>query len=293
MVAGYIYVFLNSSMPDLVNVGKTTQLPSERAKELSSSTGAPTPFIVAFEEHFADCDSAEDAVYCELEACGFRQSQNRGFFRAKSNEVIRAIMDVASRKQTASIITEGHRNEAPLWSDFLRQADELLEGSEEELQDVDEALRLYKLAAHMESSEACSRLGYLYFYGSQVRQDHREALSWFKEATKRGEYSCFMHMARIFLQNDQRENAMKCFSSFFKAHSKWLDGLPLNPNNYSSDVEQYLHICLDNNLPVGFWEFTVDARAALLKRVEPRLQDKLSSVERQELTCVRDILLRT
>ena len=84
-------------------MGKTTRLPSERAKELSSATGVPTPFVVAFEERFGDCDSAEDAIHSELEARGFRQSQNREFFRAKPNEVIRAIMDISSRSPTRGV----------------------------------------------------------------------------------------------------------------------------------------------------------------------------------------------
>ena len=41
---GYVYVLINSSMPNLVKIGKTTKDPNERVKELSSATGVATPF---------------------------------------------------------------------------------------------------------------------------------------------------------------------------------------------------------------------------------------------------------
>ncbi len=43
---GYVYVLMNSSMRGLVKIGKTEREPEERAKELSASTGVPTPFMV-------------------------------------------------------------------------------------------------------------------------------------------------------------------------------------------------------------------------------------------------------
>ncbi len=57
---GYIYVLINYSMQGIVKVGKTIRDTESRAKELSSVTGVPTPFIVAFDAYFADCSQAED-----------------------------------------------------------------------------------------------------------------------------------------------------------------------------------------------------------------------------------------
>ena len=48
MAQGYVYALINSSLIGLVKVGKTIKDPEIRAKEISSDTGVPTPFIVAF-----------------------------------------------------------------------------------------------------------------------------------------------------------------------------------------------------------------------------------------------------
>jgi hypothetical protein len=78
-------------MPGLVKVGKTTRDPDQRADELSSVTGVATPFVVAFQQHFADCDAAEDFIHVRLQECGYRESSNREFFRARANDVIRIV----------------------------------------------------------------------------------------------------------------------------------------------------------------------------------------------------------
>jgi hypothetical protein len=49
---GFVYVLINPSLPSYVKIGKTTKDPSIRAAELSSATGVPTPFYVAYEAYF-------------------------------------------------------------------------------------------------------------------------------------------------------------------------------------------------------------------------------------------------
>jgi hypothetical protein len=75
-------------MPGLVKVGKTTRSPEERAKELSSATGLPTPFIVVYEQYFQDCDLAEAFVHTYLAESGHRVADNREFFNAAPNAVV-------------------------------------------------------------------------------------------------------------------------------------------------------------------------------------------------------------
>jgi T5orf172 domain len=50
---GYIYALINPSLEGLVKVGKTTTNPEKRANELSSVTGVPMQFIVAYS---CNCD---------------------------------------------------------------------------------------------------------------------------------------------------------------------------------------------------------------------------------------------
>ena len=89
--SGYIYVLANSSMPDLVKVGKTTRSPSQRAQELSGVSGIPTPFIVVYEQLFEDCSSAEDFIHTVLKQRWYRETDNREFFRAPVSEIIHII----------------------------------------------------------------------------------------------------------------------------------------------------------------------------------------------------------
>jgi hypothetical protein len=88
---GFLYVLANSAMQGMVKVGKTTRSPAERAAELSAATGLPTPFIVVYEQLFEDCTEAETFVHTLLASKGFRVADNREFFSAPANEVIRAI----------------------------------------------------------------------------------------------------------------------------------------------------------------------------------------------------------
>ena len=88
----YIYVLVNSSMPGLCKIGKTTRDPESRATELSSDTGVPTPFVVAWEEEVSDCSAAEREIHRRL--AGSRESDNREFFRVDSRMAIEVVQDV-------------------------------------------------------------------------------------------------------------------------------------------------------------------------------------------------------
>lgn len=77
---GYVYVMINPSLPDLVKIGMTTKDPNERAKELSTATGVPTPFMLVFYKPFIDCYSTEQRIHQFLEDKGYRVNNNREFF---------------------------------------------------------------------------------------------------------------------------------------------------------------------------------------------------------------------
>jgi hypothetical protein len=63
MEQGWIYVLVNSSLPGLVKVGRTSRSTQERVAELSAATGVPTPFVLAFDQEFEDCVAAEQSVH--------------------------------------------------------------------------------------------------------------------------------------------------------------------------------------------------------------------------------------
>jgi len=91
---GYVYALINPAMPGWVKVGQTRRSPAERAKELSSATGVPTPFLVAYQARADNCSVAERAVHAKLGTRGFHIDRAREFFYAPLQEVIRAIHEV-------------------------------------------------------------------------------------------------------------------------------------------------------------------------------------------------------
>ena len=93
-------------MENLVKVGKTSRDAKSRAKELSSVTGVPTPFVVAFDAFFADCSQAEDYVHEKLEQRGYRLASNREFFQAPLKEVINAIIEAQQVLKTNQVLND-------------------------------------------------------------------------------------------------------------------------------------------------------------------------------------------
>ena len=90
MTAGFVYVMLNPSYPDLVKIGLTERTSEERARELRTS-GVPTPFIVIYDELVSDCDAVEAAIHRRL--AGYRVSDDREFFRIPVKEAIRTLQE--------------------------------------------------------------------------------------------------------------------------------------------------------------------------------------------------------
>lgn len=93
LVAGYIYVLQNDSMPKLLKIGRTSRSPQERVVELSSATGVPTPFSLAFQAYVEDCAYAESYVHGVLERAGYRVASKREFFNVDLNTAIAVIIN--------------------------------------------------------------------------------------------------------------------------------------------------------------------------------------------------------
>lgn len=232
MAAGYIYVLVNSSMPGLIKVGKTTRSPLDRAQELSGVSGVATPFIVAYEEQFSDCDAAELFVHTKLAEKGMRLSSSREFFRAPVSDVVKVITSIPSsiRSESAvlsnadSLITpddeefqsfqlHGQQESVP-WKSTLREALCHYAGLDEYIQDFAEAMRLYQDAARLGSAMAFEMIGKMHQLGEGTRADPAKALQFYKEGAKRGNFFCYIKMVWVFIFNAQPENARKAFCKF-------------------------------------------------------------------------------
>lgn len=89
---GYVYILVNDSMPGLIKIGKTTRNSRTRARELSNSTGVPTPFTIAFELSSEKYEKLESEIHIKL--AKYRVSQNREFFKYPVDEAIRLLKEL-------------------------------------------------------------------------------------------------------------------------------------------------------------------------------------------------------
>jgi hypothetical protein len=233
---GYLYVLANSAMPDLVKVGKTSRDPFLRAQELSSATGLPTPFIVVYEQFFEDCDTAETVVHTLLEKQGYRLSQNREFFKARTSEVIRAIMQATDAikqsgqetiQETTLLNDQSTYNMSQRgatvepWLDLWTEALNHDLGLDDYIQDTNEALKLYKDAARLGCPMAFESIGRIY----HAEENIPKALDYFKEGSKKGNYYCYLAMSELFLIKQDMENYHKCIRLFFTKRKEQINNL--------------------------------------------------------------------
>ena len=259
---GHLYVLANSAMPGLVKIGKTTRSPTERATELSGVTGLPTPFIVVYEQLFGDCSAAESFVHAYLETKGFRISDNREFFNAPVNDVVRAITlatgalgnDVtvtdsardpnlfesrqADDLDTLQISGASHPTPRQPWESVYEEADVHYYGGAGAIRDFKEAMRLFKQAAKLGSAPAYARIGLMHARGESVAASDSIALDYFKEGVRKGSWYCYWAMGMLFFQPNSPDrkgvdlaNAEKCFALFLENwKDRVVDNIHLTPS---------------------------------------------------------------
>lgn len=256
MSAGFVYVLVNSSMPGLLKVGKTTRAPSERAAELSGATAVATPFIVAFEQLFADCDAAEQFVHTELQRLGMRASKNREFFYASTNEVIRIILQapgIGNRSDRVELHSGDVANGRSLgglgaepWRGILESAEDSFFGRGDVLRDWHEALRLYLDAAMLGSLRAYETIGAILSVGLDGRPRLGEAVEAWEEGAKRGNYYCYPKLAEFYASTFQDDNALKCWQRFFRLRIEAPRPELESPRSYSSYCVDYIYFCISH-----------------------------------------------
>lgn len=87
---GFVYVLKNQSMPDLVKVGLTKNLPEDRAKGLYT-TGVPTEFNVAFRATTSKPREVEKQAHILLNK--YRVNPRREYFRVSEVVAIKAVRE--------------------------------------------------------------------------------------------------------------------------------------------------------------------------------------------------------
>jgi hypothetical protein len=268
---GYLYVLANSAMPNMVKVGKTTRSPLERAEELSRATGLPTPFIVVYEQLFADFGAAESFVHVYLETKGYRVANNREFFNAPVSTIVKAIALAPNAIDNESPTLEPEINDDSLrdsdesnelddlsfdetkltypWTEVFEEAEAHYYGYGNCIQDYSEALRLFKQAAKLGALPAYGYIGKMYQNGEGVRQDKNKALEFYKEGVKKGSVYCYWAMAMLFKEEGNKQNMEKCFALFLNNKPDIL----LDERYLTADELSAIFL---NCFQFGFWKIT-------------------------------------
>ncbi len=225
--AGYVYVLINPSLENMVKIGKTTKDPQTRAEELSSATGVPTKFIVAYKEYFSDCAAAEKYVHTILAEKGYRIAENREFFDVPLDEVVKVISqlprEVLNHTQSVTDTADERINNKSdaqeLIEDILNEAEKYNFGYGDEFKDEAKAFELYKKAAKLGSVEAYTQLAIFYRFGIEgvVKEDINLALKYYQEAISKGQWECYSDIAEIYEENNNVENTEKAIAKFINA----------------------------------------------------------------------------
>jgi hypothetical protein len=222
ITAGYVYILINPSMGGIVKIGRTQNNPEERAKELSSATGVPTPFFVAYSSYFKDCNRAEIFVHTLLE--NSRYADNREFFQVSLQKAIDAIRQAESTLEVATpepgINTSLENDETSakplaLWVSVFRSANGYFSGLGDTIQDQGKALQIYLKCAKLGSISAYWIIGIMHLSGLGCEQDREKAKGFFFQGTNVGNDLCWAGLGIIFFGENNLENWNKAWKKYF------------------------------------------------------------------------------
>lgn len=262
---GYVYVLMNPSMENLVKIGKTEREPNERAKELSSTTGVPTPFVVVYYCYFESCSEAETFVHTYLENNGFRVSSNREFFEIPIKDAIDSVMkakehfgefektnkhqDFDEEGIFSSDSEDGFLDDLDYeeeikepWEEVFDIADTYYYGLGDEIVDYEKAMIYYLKAIKLGSILAYAKIGLMYESGEGVRKNNSKAFQYFKEGAKKGDFECYAEMAILFSDQENIENSLKCWKKYFE----------LSDNINYLHAAWYIRFIKNNNLDLKY-----------------------------------------
>ncbi|MBA3390336.1 MAG: GIY-YIG nuclease family protein [Rubrobacter sp.] len=90
---GYVCILINPTFPSYVKIGKTTKDPEVRARELSSGTGIPAPYGVAWDVFVSNCGEVERLVHQRLAHA--RARNDREFFAIPLRRAVSVLTEIA------------------------------------------------------------------------------------------------------------------------------------------------------------------------------------------------------
>ena len=233
-------------MPGLVKVGKTGKAPERRVAELSGATGVATPFVLAFQQEFPDCDLAEKVIHSELARKGLRPSPNREFFRAPADEVIRVVLTVSAALEQNepeapdSEFTDDDTKTREGWQDIFNEGLRTYFGRGETIADKRKGLELLKLSANLGSIFAYIFIGNHY---KDIKK-YEIGITYYNNGAALGDYDCYEGLGSIYYATNHPENFKKSYKRYFCELSDHITREPSFFNNTPVFFEYALSCCI-------------------------------------------------
>ena len=282
--SGYIYILINPTLNGLVKIGKTSKTSEERAKELSSATGVPTQFIVAYDKFFEDIDLAENHVNEVIKNMGHHVFPNKEFFDIPLKEAINIVKNtkvnfknlLTEDSDAIKVTDEYEENKSP-YSDLMEEAQNYFYGLGDYIRDAEKAVELYKEAATLGSGEACYQLGYILNFGIYFKINKRDALKILKLGTEYNYPKCYLLMAEIYFDLHQPDNSEKCINEYFEKLKNLEDKDRLNL------LEDYISSQIENNRKIDI-EKIKDYIQELIIYFEDNIQYSINRLDKYKLT---------
>lgn len=168
MCPGYVYILMNPAMPSVLKIGKTKRSSEERATEISTPTGVPVPWHVAYEVYVADCDLVEQKIHEALKK--YRVTTGKECFVVPLKEALILLMGIASEFQTNQAGGDDVGSaQIPSLLQRARKGDvaaqRCLAEEYDRAKDFAQARKWYIEAGKNGDKDVFDRLGELYYHG--------------------------------------------------------------------------------------------------------------------------------
>jgi hypothetical protein len=97
---GHVYILVNSSIPNLIKIGRTAKEPRVRAQELSA-TGTPGRYIVAYSVHVDNCIEVEAEMHINFQ--NQRHTNDREFFEVETTSAINELIKISHNRKIQAL----------------------------------------------------------------------------------------------------------------------------------------------------------------------------------------------
>lgn len=290
---GYVYALINPSLEGMVKIGKTQKEPDIRAKELSSASGVPTSFVVAYKIYVNDCSSVEKLIHEYLEDKGYRISENREFFNAPLEQVIDAMLTAASSSSGSNDDFELNSSEyldnenVDYSEELLAEGIEYLNGDGNKLQDSKKAFSYIKKAANFGNPLAYWWLSTMTITGDGCKQNIDDAIEYAMKGVDKGSIECCALLGKIYSETglvfgyQHIQNAIKCWNMFFNDDSFYdlpIDSKAMFISDYIKNLfstRYNANNISDDYLPVEHTDKIIPLKDEVMPHIENRAQETI------------------